>query len=52
MKPILEFVLVEVLDKALDLGGLEQADQLEVIAHKDSLVTGQLGDHRSMLSGG
>lgn len=43
---LLELVLIQVLDQPLDLGRLEQAHQLQVVAHEQPLVPRQLRDHR------
>jgi hypothetical protein len=44
---LLEFVLVETVDKSLDLSGLEEADQFDMITHKVFSLTGETGNHRS-----
>jgi hypothetical protein len=42
---VLEFVVVEELAESFDFCGLEEADHVEVVAHEDLAVAGQLGDH-------
>ena len=44
---LLEFVLVETVDKSLDLSGLEEADQFDLITHEVFGLTRETGNHGS-----
>ena len=42
-----DFEVVQKLRKPLDFGGLEEADEFDVISHEGFFVEGYFGDHGS-----
>lgn len=43
--PIFDFEFVQVFGESLDLGGLHEADDFEMMAHEVVGVVGESGDH-------